>query len=72
MPDKDPTSYSYITYLWVFLLPAWGGLVSFNAKRKQGLVRSFNIMELLGEISTFAFAVIITFIFVNGQKLINY
>jgi hypothetical protein len=61
MPEKDPTSYSYITYLWVFILSAWGGIVSFNAKRKQGLVRSFNIMELLGEISTSAFAGIITF-----------
>lgn len=26
MPEKDPTSYSWITYAWVFGLSLWGGL----------------------------------------------
>ena len=29
MPDKDPSTYGLITYLWVTGLAAWGGLVSF-------------------------------------------
>jgi hypothetical protein len=29
MLEKDPTSYSLITYGWVTLLAAWGGVVSF-------------------------------------------
>jgi hypothetical protein len=28
-PDKDPSTYGLITYLWVTGLAAWGGLVYF-------------------------------------------
>lgn len=69
MPEKDPTSYSYLTYLWVFGLSAWGGLVSFNTKRRNGLVRPFNIMELLGEIAASAFAGIITFYICESAQI---
>lgn len=61
MPEKDPTTYSIITYLWVVGLSAWGGLVSFTRKMKDGRTRAFNIAEFIGEIVTSAFAGIITF-----------
>lgn len=61
MLDKDPTTYSYITYLWVLGLACWGGTVNFIAKIKSGNARPFNITEFLGEILTSAFSGIITF-----------
>lgn len=61
MPEKDPTTYSLITYGWVLLLSAWGGAVSFWRKIKSGKARPFNIMEFVGELFTSAFAGVLTF-----------
>lgn len=61
MPEKDPLSYSALTYLWILFLSSWGGIVSFNTKRRNGHVRPFNIMELFGEMATSAFVGVITF-----------
>ena len=52
MPHKDPTSYWLLTYLWVTLLSAWGGVVSFLAKVRTGAARPFNLAEFVGEITT--------------------
>lgn len=59
--EKDPTTYSWITYSWVALLSAWGGAVSFIRKRQAGMIRPFNIVEFIGELFTSALAGIITF-----------
>ena len=61
MPEKDPTSYSLLTYLWVFGLSSLGGFISFVNKIKKGHARAFNIAEFMGEIATSAFAGVITF-----------
>jgi len=61
MPEKDPLTYSLITYLWVLSLASWGGIVSFNNNRKNGVTRPFNFVELIGEISTSAFVGVLTF-----------
>ena len=61
MPDKDPSTYGLITYLWVTGLAAWGGLVNFYRKVKSGETRAFNVVELIGEFATSAFAGLITF-----------
>ena len=53
MPEKDPSTYGLITYLWVTGLAAWGGLVNFYRKVKSGETRAFNVVELIGEIATF-------------------
>jgi len=58
---KDPTTYSMLTYLWVFGLSILGGLVSFLRKVKEGHSRVYNVAELIGEIITAAFAGVITF-----------
>jgi hypothetical protein len=61
MPEKDPTTYGLLTYAWVFALSAWGGAINFWRKVKTGQARAFNIMELIGELFTSAFAGVITF-----------
>ncbi|MDP1644762.1 MAG: phage holin family protein [Thiobacillus sp.] len=61
MIDKDPTAYSWLTYLWVTGLAAWGGFVSFYRKVKAGDAEAFNFLELIGELVTSAFAGLITF-----------
>jgi len=63
MPEfpKDPTTYGLLTYLWVGGLSAWGGLISFLRKRRDGYARPWNFVELVGELATSAFAGIITF-----------
>jgi len=61
MLEKDPTSYSLITYGWVTLLAAWGGVVSFLSKVKAGAARPFNLVEFVGEVSTSAFSGLLTF-----------
>lgn len=60
-PTKDPTTYSLLTYFWVFGLSTWGGISSFLRKRREGAVRPFNFTELVGEIVTSAFAGVLTF-----------
>lgn len=61
MPEKDPTNYELITYVWVLGLASLGGIVSFMRKLKAGNVRAFNLMEFIGEIVTSAFVGVITF-----------
>lgn len=61
MPEKDPTNYSMLTYLWVFALAMTGGVVNFMRKVRAGTVRAFNITEFLGELITSGFAGLLTF-----------
>jgi NhaP-type Na+/H+ and K+/H+ antiporter len=58
---KDPLSYPLLTYLWVFLLSAAGGFVSFMRKVQLGVSRWCNLMEFLGELVTAAFVGVLTF-----------
>lgn len=62
MPEKNPENYQLLTYIWVIGLSAWGGVVGFWRKMKDGRARPFNIMELVGEIFTSAFAGVMTFL----------
>jgi len=61
MPEKDPTSYGFITYGWVFALSILGGAASFFGKVKSGVARWFNIAEFMGELFISAFAGVVTF-----------
>lgn len=61
MPEKDPTTYSLLTYAWVFLLSGWGGFVSFMRKVKSGQARAWNFVELVGELATSSLAGLLTF-----------
>ena len=61
MPEKDPTTYSFITYAWIVFLSALGGAISFLRKRRSGEARPFNVVELVGELMTSGFSGLITF-----------
>lgn len=61
MPEKDPNNYTWITYAWVVGLSVLGGIASFWRKMREGVVRRFNITELIGEIFIAMFTGVVTF-----------
>jgi len=61
MPEKDPTTYSLLTYLWVVGISVWGGVVSFYSKVKAGDLHPFSVTHLVGEIVTAGFVGVVTF-----------
>lgn len=61
MPEKDPTNYSLITYIWVIALAAWGGVVGYIRKVNSGETSKYSLTEFIGEVTTSAFAGILTF-----------
>jgi hypothetical protein len=69
MPEKDPNTYAWLTYAWVVFLSVWGGFVSFYRKLKSGRARAFNVMELIGELTTSAFAGVLTFLFCGYAQI---
>lgn len=60
-PKHDPTTFSLLTYAWVFGLSLWGGLASFIAKYRRGHARAFNVAELLGELVISGLVGVMTF-----------
>ena len=64
---KDPLSYEFLTYCWVIVLAAWGGLASYVRKLRQGYIR-FSLAELIGEICVSAFVGIITFFMCESSE----
>lgn len=56
----EKSSWSIVTYIWVGVWAAVGGLVSFQQKVRAGQTRWLNIGELAGELGTSAFIGIIS------------
>jgi hypothetical protein len=67
MPTKDPTTWTYATWLLAIGMSCAGGLVNFYARVKQGHARAFNLIELLGEIFTSAFVGLGVFMIAQGM-----
>jgi hypothetical protein len=61
MPEKDPLSYSLLTYVWVFGLSLFGGMAGYFRKVKGGLISRFSLIELIGEMVISAFVGVVTF-----------
>lgn len=61
MPEKDPFTYSMLTYLWVIGLSAWAGFANFMRKVRTGQAARWNINELIGELVASSLAGLITF-----------
>jgi len=59
--DRDPLEYSLREYGLVLALALLGGVVSFYAKVRAGQVMAWNLMQLVGELATSAFAGLLTF-----------
>jgi len=60
MPEKDPTTYTLLTYAWVVGISSWGAIASYARKVKKGETR-FSIAELVGELSISGFVGTLTF-----------
>lgn len=61
MLEKDPLSYTLITYGWVFGISFFGGLAGYLRKVKSGLINRFSLIELIGEMVISAFVGVMTF-----------
>ena len=61
MPEKDPTTYTLVTYGWVVVLSGWAGVASYIRKVRAGVVRTFSIAELIGEIVIASLSGVMTF-----------
>lgn len=60
--SKDPTGYGWMTYLWVCLIAAWGGLVRFlNSMRERKESFSAAMVTLLTGLVTSVFVGVLTF-----------
>lgn len=59
--DKDPLEYPIRQYGLVLAIALLGGLVSFVAKVKAGSASALNVMHLVGELTTSAFAGLLCF-----------
>lgn len=71
---RSPFDYEVLTYLWVAALSAFGGLANFARKLRDGQVRAFNLVELLGEVVISSFAGLLTFWlteYANMDKLLS-
>lgn len=61
MHEHGPEHYPIVTYIWVLMLSVWGGAVNFLQKMKLNKLRAFNLIELIGDLSTAALAGLVTF-----------
>jgi uncharacterized membrane protein len=60
--SKDPTGYGWMTYLWVCLIAAWGGLVRFlNSMRERKESFSAALVTLITGLVTSVFVGVLTF-----------
>jgi hypothetical protein len=69
MMEKDPTSYSLITYIWVIGLSAWGGIAGYVRRLKTRNQAHFSLAELVGEICISGFVGVLTFYFCESARL---
>ncbi len=58
---KPPLDYSWVTYLYVFVLSFIGGTASYIIKVKEGVAKRFSIAELIGDNFVAGFIGLITF-----------
>jgi hypothetical protein len=69
MMEKDPTSYSLITYIWVIGLSAWGGIAGYIRRVKTKNPAHFSLAELVGEVCISGFVGVLTFYFCESAKI---
>ena len=67
--EKDPASYSLITYVWVIGLSAWGGVAGYIRRIKTKNMTHFSLAELVGEICISGFVGVLTFYFCESANI---
>lgn len=67
MIEKDPLSYTSLTYAWVILLSIWGGISGYIRRFKRD--QKFSLAELIGELSISAFVGILTFFLCESAQI---
>lgn len=68
MIDKDPTSWPYTTWLLAIGMASSGGVINWLSRIRKGQTRSFNIIELLGEVFTSGFVGLGVFMAANAME----
>lgn len=59
---RDPATYPWLTYLWVCLIAAWGGLVRFlNSMRERKESLGASMVTLITGLVTSVFVGVLTF-----------
>jgi len=61
MPEKDPLSYTMMTWGWVYGISALGGVAGYIRKVRSGVVVRFSLTEAVGEVVISAFVGVVTF-----------
>lgn len=69
MPEKDPTTYTLLTYAWVIGLSVWSGVAGFISKLRSGKARPFNFSELAGDIIISGLAGLLTFYLAEAAEI---
>jgi len=67
MPEKDPTSYSLLTYGWVVMLAVVGGVISHLTKLQAE--RKFSMFRFVIDIVTAGFVGVLTFWICEAAKM---
>ena len=67
MIDKDPTSFSWLTYAWMIGLASWGGLVRYYHRITVGN-ECFRWVNFAGEILASGFFGVITFFLATAAE----
>lgn len=67
---KDPSSVPLVTYMWVFLLASWGGIVRVFREVKLG-DKSWRqiVLIFIAEVATSSFAGVLTFFLCESQNV---
>lgn len=66
MIEKDPTHWEMSTWIIALSMASAGGLVNWYGKLRQGKVRVFNFVELIGEVFTSGFVGLGVFMFAQS------
>lgn len=61
MPEKDPMTYSLLTYIWVIGLSIWGGIAGYIRKLRTGVNTRFQLTDLIGEVVISGLVGVVTF-----------
>lgn len=64
--------YGVVTYLWVIGLAMWGGFAHWLRKVKLGVIRAFNLVELIGELVISGLVGVVTFWLCEGRGMDPY